>query len=192
MGSLSADAERRRCKRITGGLLGLARTVPEEQLPVSLPELVKEIFATLKPQKLFREISMEFFAASELSPLIGDRDRLRQVLVNLSLNAAQAMNGRGALQVAAAQEDAMCILQVRDTGPGVPQELRQRIFEPFVTTKGRDEGTGLGLPLCRKLIEDHHGRIDLEPSDSGACFRLSFPLPEREKYFDKNRDDSLG
>lgn len=83
-------------------------------------------------------------------------------------------------------------MRVQDIAPGVPVAMQVRIFKPFVTTRGRDEGAGLGLPLCRKLIEDHHGRIDPEPGDKGAGIRLFFPLFAAQKYFDKDRADSLG
>lgn len=184
--------ECRRCKRITGGLLGLARTAPEEQIPIDMTLLVRDIFDTLKPQKLFRRVQLEFSADDNLPLLTGDQDRLRQVLINLFLNSAQAMAGSGSLTVSATTENDELLLRVCDSGPGVPPELQSRIFQPFVTTKGRDEGTGLGLPLCRKLVEDHQGRIDLEPSEQGACFVLRFPAVQRENSFDNDPADSLG
>ena len=83
-------------------------------------------------------------------------------------------------------------MRVQDIAPGVPVEMQIRIFAPFVTARGQDEGTGLGLPLCRKLIEARQGRIDPEPGDKGAGIRLFFPRFAAQKYFDKDRADSLG
>jgi len=173
--------ECRRCRRITGGLLGLARTAPEERIEVDLPGLVDNVFVSLRPQKLFRGIRLQLQADTELPTIPGDIDRLRQVLVNLLLNAGQALDGQGNIVVSLfAREQEVC-LRVADDGPGVPEELRERIFEPFVSSKPKEQGTGLGLPLCRKLVEDHGGRLDLEESASGASFLLVLPRAEAGK-----------
>lgn len=168
-------AECRRCRRITGGLLSLARTAPEEREEVEVERLVVDVFHSMQPQKLFRRITLEYRPAGAIPPLFGDVDRIRQILVNLLLNGAQAMNGVGCLVVDALVHDGMMVIQVCDSGPGVPKELQEKIFEPFFSTKGHQEGTGLGLALCRKLAEDHGGRLELSPTPQGACFRLLLP-----------------
>jgi len=173
--------ECRRCRRITGGLLGLARTAPEERIAIDLPGLVDNVFVSLRPQKLFRGIELQLQAEPGLPNIPGDIDRLRQVLVNLLLNAGQALDGRGRIVVSLFSREQEICLRVSDNGPGVPPELRERIFEPFVSSKPKEQGTGLGLPLCRKLVEDHGGRLDLEESTSGASFLLVFPLLEAGK-----------
>src|SRR5690606_10665380 len=110
-----------------------------------------------------------------------DADQLRQVLVNLLLNVAQAMSGRGTLCLAVEGGD-KALLSVSDTGPGVLPELMEWIFEAFFSTKEKGEGTGLGLPVCRKLVEAHGGRLWVEsPPGGGACFRVQLPLAEAEK-----------
>jgi signal transduction histidine kinase len=184
--------ECRRCRRITGSLLGLSRTAPEEVLPVDMVKLIEGVFATLRPQKLFRYIQMTLHKEDSLPVVSGDADRLRQVLVNLFLNGAQAMQGEGTLDVFLKQQQEILVILVRDNGPGIPAGMEESIFQPFVTTKGSDEGTGLGLPLCRKLIEDHGGHLELERVSAGACFRLALPRFPREKSFDKASGDSLG
>jgi len=184
--------ECRRCRRITGGLLGLARSAPGEKVLVDLPGLVDSVFASLRPQKLFRGVALRLRAEPQLPPVWGDTDHLRQVLVNLLLNGAQAMQGEGAVLIRLSVEGEEVVVRVQDTGPGVPEAMREKIFEPFVTTKGREEGTGLGLSLCRKLIEDHGGRLELEASEKGACFRLLLPAARGEKSFDKTDGVSLG
>lgn len=90
----------------------------------------------------------------------GEPDELRQLLLNLALNALQAMPGGGTLRLAAAQEGASAVISVEDSGRGVPDNLRGRIFEPFVTT--RSNGTGLGLAIARRVAEDHGGALDFE------------------------------
>ena len=103
-----------------------------------------------------------------------DPDQIRQVLVNLFTNAAQAMPGGGTIAVTAeAPPSGDARLRVRDDGPGIPAELRPRIFEALFSTKPK--GSGLGLALCRRILEAHGGSIDLEPSDGGASFALVVP-----------------
>jgi len=184
--------ECRRCRRITGGLLGLARTAPDEVLPVDLAPLVSSVFESLQPQKLFREVDLELLTEGDLPTISGDSDRLRQVFVNLLLNAAQAMGGVGRVQVSAAVKNEAMVIRVHDDGPGVPVGMEETIFQPFVTSKKKEEGTGLGLSLCRKLVEDQGGQLELAAVVSGACFQLVFPVPAEEKYFDKASANSLG
>ena len=104
--------------------------------------------------------------------------RLTQVLLNLALNAGDAMGTRKdrRLVVRASRQDRTVRLEIEDTGPGVPIELRDRIFEPFVTTKEVGEGTGLGLAVCRGIIEGAGGTIALDPSfAAGARFVVELP-----------------
>jgi len=183
--------ECRRCRRITGGLLGLARSVPEEMIGVDLHDLAAGIFDSLRPQKLFRQVELVLRPANGPFRVMGDADQLRQVLVNLLLNAAQAMEGQGRIEVELRAGGEQVELLVRDSGPGVPKEIAERIFEPFYSTKSGDEGTGLGLSLCRKLVEDHGGSLDLVETESGACFRLILPGTETEKSFDNQKGDFL-
>ena len=184
-------AECRRCRRITGGLLGLARSGPVRRELVDVEDLVAGTVASLQPQKLFRGVSVRTAVAQPLPPIQGDSDTIRQVLVNLMLNAAQAMVGEGALTLTLGLEKQQVVLRVEDNGPGIPEDLRGRIFDPFFSTKGTGQGTGLGLSVCRKLMEDHGGEISVEESPAGgACFRLAFPRAEAEKCFDNGRDDS--
>lgn len=190
--ALAIIEECRRCRRITGGLLGLSRTAPDEVLPIDLESLIESVFVSLRPQKLFRQVELSLHPGAALPSISGDPDRLRQVFVNLLINAAQAMDGQGRVQVAPKAEQGRLVVRIHDNGPGVPSGMEEKIFQPFVTTKEKDEGTGLGLSLCRKLIEDQGGQLDLVATASGACFELVFPLGLREKYFDKPSADSLG
>jgi signal transduction histidine kinase len=105
-----------------------------------------------------------------------DPDQIQQVLVNLLTNAAQAMPDGGNVEVRAepAVDGRGTQLRVRDDGPGVPVEARHRIFEPLFTTRAK--GTGLGLALCRRIVEAHGGTIDLEPKEQGTTFVLDLPV----------------
>jgi len=107
------------------------------------------------------------------STLDVDGDQLRQVLINLITNSIQAMNGQGKVWVEAARGASAALLRVRDGGPGIPAEVRARVFEALFTTKAK--GSGLGLALCRRIVEAHGGTIVLEPTTEGASFLITIP-----------------
>ncbi|MFN3413673.1 MAG: sensor histidine kinase, partial [Thermoanaerobaculum sp.] len=106
-------------------------------------------------------------------PLVrADRARLREVLLNLFLNACDAMGGQGEVRVWAKASGKAVHVWVQDTGPGVPAEIRDKIFMPFFTTK-KEKGTGLGLALARAAMREMGGDLQLVPTSSGACFELT-------------------
>ena len=116
-------------------------------------------------------------------PVRMDPDRMRRVLVNIAGNAGDAMVGGGTLTIATRQSEQWWELEVADTGTGIPQDLRSRIFEPFVTS-GKEEGTGLGLSIVREIVLGHGGTIELDSriagevdgQTPGTTFRLRFPM----------------
>ncbi len=102
---------------------------------------------------------------------------LNQVWTNLIDNAVDAMDGRGTLRVRTRAESGRVIVEIADTGPGMPPDVRARAFDPFYTTKGIGKGTGLGLDISRRIIvERHGGDIGIETSPAGTTFRISLPL----------------
>ena len=105
----------------------------------------------------------------------GNRNQLNQVWMNLIQNALQAMDFQGTLGLTVDKAETRIVVSVRDTGPGVPEHLRKKIFEPFFTTKKSGEGTGLGLDICRKIVERHGGRIELESEPGNTVFRVFLP-----------------
>jgi signal transduction histidine kinase len=107
--------------------------------------------------------------------LAGDRELLRGAFVNVLLNAAQAMNGRGSIEVTLARDGETCRIDVRDEGPGIPRDIHDRVFDPFFTTKAR--GGGLGLAIARRTAELHGGSIRFEcPPAGGTIMTLRLPL----------------
>jgi len=117
-----------------------------------------------------------FTLALEKGGLVSiDRDQLTQVLVNLVKNAEEAMVGRaGAIHVRIKAGDEQVVLEVEDEGPGIPAELKARLFEPYVTTK--PQGTGLGLAIALRIIQEHGGQLDVTDGQAGgALFRISLP-----------------
>jgi signal transduction histidine kinase len=107
--------------------------------------------------------------------LMIDVGRLRRALLNLGYNALEAMPEGGALRVSSAREGNSVVICVEDTGCGIPEEIRSRIFDPFVT-HGKNGGSGLGLAVVKKVVEDHGGKVAADKSDGGgACFRIRLP-----------------
>jgi len=122
--------------------------------------------------------------AADLPDALGDTDMVRQVLVNLLLNALQAVPApeQAHVTVTTGAHDGLVWCRIRDSGPGVPATRAETVFKPFVTTKTR--GTGLGLSISRRLLELQGGRLNLEnPGETGAAFRLSVPALLREPEF---------
>jgi signal transduction histidine kinase len=107
-------------------------------------------------------------------PLMADAELLKIVFVNLLVNGAQATQDRGPIRVSVRSVDSECHIAFSDRGPGIPPEIREKIFTPFFTTKSR--GTGLGLPTSKRLIEAHSGSIDVEcPPGGGTTVRVRLP-----------------
>jgi len=112
--------------------------------------------------------------------VLADPDQMQQVLINLVLNALDATPPGGRVEISARLEDsggrAGVAVAVRDTGPGIPDELKPRLFEPFFTTKPAGQGTGLGLAICRDIIRAHGGEIRVESQlGAGATFTVWIP-----------------
>jgi len=120
------------------------------------------------------QLATEF---AELPLISADTGKLKQVLINLVTNAAQAIGGAGTVTLRTQRLGESAIeLSVSDTGPGIAEELHESIFAPFFTTKPEGEGTGLGLYLCRNIVREHGGEIVLESSPGhGATFRVQLP-----------------
>jgi len=123
------------------------------------------------------DLSVQLVVPPEPQFVTGQRLHLLQVALNLIQNAEQALAPRrsGCIRVEVAGEGDHVVLRVSDDGPGVPAADADRVFQPFVTSRPRPESTGLGLPVSREIAEAHRGSLELEPSVSGASFRLRIP-----------------
>jgi nitrogen fixation/metabolism regulation signal transduction histidine kinase len=146
------------------------------RLPSPRIERVDLNALTLEVMHLYEGgIPIHLDLAPELPPVAGDPALLRQVLVNLMKNAQEALHDQASprISVDTVLEGDLIALGVEDNGPGFPEELKNRMFEPYATTKPR--GTGLGLPVVKKIIEEHHGTIEVRNLDGGGariCVRL--------------------
>ena len=174
---------------IVSDLLEFARQrepVPDD---VDLTGLVDEVLTVLPPPK---NVTVTPLDRSAPVTVRADRDMLRQVLLNLVGNAYQAMPDGGTLTLAAAAADGSVQFSVRDTGPGMPDEVRARLFEPFFTTKAR--GVGLGLVVSRRIVEAHSGTIVVESEPgAGSEFRVVLPAlaPSRQPADDVRSDSAV-
>jgi PAS domain S-box-containing protein len=171
-----------RVARIVQGLLSFARMSGGSQGPVSLNEVVDETLLLIEQQIAKEGIVLRRRLASELPAIAGDATALQQVLMNLVINARDAMAHGGEIVVetgVAPDRDGHVRLVVRDTGPGIPPDVLPRIFDPFFTTKPR--GTGLGLSISYGIVRDHRGTVDVESRPGeGTTFILAFPVRTAE------------
>ncbi len=155
--------------------LTFARPTRVTLQPVDIREVAAEVleFVSLDLQQNRVEAAQDY--APDVPPVRADRDRLRSVLLNLILNAKQAMPSGGRLTVRVYRADDEVVLEVEDTGCGMSDEVKEKIFEPFFSTKAG--GTGLGLAIVKQAVDELGGKIEVttEPG-RGTCFRLRFPV----------------
>ena len=181
----------RRAAQLTSSLLGFARRGKHQNVPVDLNAAVQacvDLFSrTLDPR-----IRVVMHLSAEQATVLGDPVQMEQVILNLALNARDAMPEGGEMVLATslvhategdgrpegfAKPGAYVVLTVRDTGTGIPQELRSHIFEPFFTTKPPGKGIGMGLAMVYGIAKNHGGWVDLDPdAERGAAFRVFFPV----------------
>jgi signal transduction histidine kinase len=166
--------EAERLNRIVGDLLDFARPSRPAVRPEPLVPIVEDALkAALADGSRGVRVERELPAGLPQVPM--DARLLRQALVNLVVNAVQAMGAGGTLTVRARAEGDGAVLEIEDTGPGIPEDVRHRIFEPFFTTKAA--GTGLGLAVVKRIVDDHHGTIETRRGAAGGTvFAIRLPL----------------
>ncbi len=174
---LAADADR--AARIARGLLRLARRHAPERGPVDVNAVVLDAVELLAYELRVRDIEVVQKPAHDLPSVPGDAHRLEQVILNLVANAGHAIAGaapKGTITITTRRDPAGVLIRVADSGPGIPREVRPRLFEPFVTTKPVGQGTGLGLSLCAEIVREHGGEIAcVSREGEGAVFEIRLP-----------------
>jgi two-component system, LuxR family, sensor kinase FixL len=154
-------------------LLLFARPPTPQPRPTDIARLVASTADLLREDASLRGVAIHIDGSAP--PAMVDASLLQIVFHNLLVNSGQAMGGRGEVRVSVSSTDGACRIVFADTGPGIPAEIRDRIFTPFFTTKSR--GSGLGLPTCRRLIEAHHGTIEVDsPQGGGVTVLVRLPL----------------
>ena len=159
--------------RIVQDMLMFARPRALRQEPIPLGSLLRETAALIErdPGMLDLEIGV-----SGSADIVGDREMLQVVFQNILMNAAQAMDGHGRIDVTIAGANGRCRVAIADRGPGMPADVRERAFDAFFTTKHR--GTGLGLPIAKRVVDAHSGTIHIDvPPEGGTTISVDLPLP---------------
>ncbi|HME44850.1 MAG TPA: [Fe-Fe] hydrogenase large subunit C-terminal domain-containing protein [Syntrophorhabdales bacterium] len=172
--------ESNRAKEIVQGLLSFARETKLRPGPVNVNDLMEDVLGLVVNQSLFHNIKIRKSLFQGLPTIVADETQLKQVFLNIILNAAQAMEGNGKLSITTIPERKHIKVKIRDTGPGIPPEVVKNIFSPFFTTK--EKGTGLGLAISYGIIERHSGKIDVDTElGKGSTFTISLPISTGEE-----------
>ena len=173
-----------RAAAIVGSMLGFARNQSTRREPADIIQLVEEVLLLTDKDLSKHRIQIDKrFHGRPVAPVVAGQ--IEQILLNLIINSRQAMPHGGRLRIDVRENAASGMVEIRiaDSGVGIPPDQLRRIFEPFYTTKAPDEngrgGTGLGLSVCRQIIDQHHGRIRVESVvGKGSTFTIKLPLQE--------------
>ncbi len=172
------NAETSRAGAIVKTLLALARHEQFHRDHYRLKPLLQEIIQLLQGQ-IAKEVDIQLAIAEELE-IFADKPKIQQVFINLLKNSADAMGGKGIIQIKAWQNQGRLKIVISDTGPGIPRQLADKIFDPFFTTKDTGQGSGLGLFIVHDIIVQHGGTINIDQTrDQGAAFTIILPAKER-------------
>jgi PAS domain S-box-containing protein len=173
-----------RASSIVNNLLNFSRVTEARYAPVDLNRVIDDTIQLLEAQLRNTEIEVVRRYADELPPAVGDGPKLQQVLMNLILNARDAMPQGGRLEISTEADEDSVVIEVRDTGLGIAPEHLAKIYDPFFTTKQIGKGTGLGLAVSYGIISDHGGHIDVESNlGEGTRFQITLPLAAARQIF---------
>ncbi len=172
------------------GLLNFARPSPPQFTKVNINQLIDEILSFLSHQPIFRKVRIEKSLPQPLPQITADLNQIRQVLINILINAAQSMPERGELKVATTKVkfEELIQIDIADTGIGIPAENMKKIFDPFFTTK-KGQGTGLGLSISLSYIKNHNGQITVKSEvNKGTTFSIFLPIRQKGRLLHKNEE----
>ena len=170
------DAER--CRDTVKELLEFARQTRHEMRPLDINRAITRTLFLLENQTLFQNITVIRNLSDDIPNVRGDTQQVNHIFMNIILNAAQAMQGQGSLTLSTCLSDdgERVVIEIADTGPGIPEDILPHIFEPFFTTKEEGEGTGIGLSLVYGIVESHEGKIRaLNNVPCGTRFIIELP-----------------
>ncbi|MBK6751195.1 MAG: PAS domain-containing protein [Acidobacteria bacterium] len=165
-----------RCKTITTGLLDFSRVRTGERTSTDIGEVVRSAANLISHQKSGSDISITVDVASDLAPVNSDGGQIQQAVIVLATNAIDAMPEGGDLTFRVFEQRSRIVIEVEDTGTGIPAENMSKIYEPFFTTKEVGKGTGLGLAVCYGIISEHGGRLSVRSNvGKGTTFSIFLP-----------------
>lgn len=178
-------------RQIITSLLLFSRQMPPQKAKLDLNAMVEEGLCLLEPRCARSGIDVARHLSADLPEITADGSQLRQVFVDLAVNAIQAMPGGGLLEVATRLCGDRVVLTVRDNGIGMSEQVLKEIFIPFFTTKDVNEGTGLGLPVVHGIVTSHGGTIRVESAPGqGARFEVEFPVSAKGEENGDRTDDT--
>ena len=161
-------------------LLSMSRDEPIRPVPTPVARMVDDALMFIQPRLNRYGIALVRDFPDEPVWVLSDADYMAQVLINLAINAADAMKPEGGTLTLRCRTgvDGRAWIEVADTGSGIPEEHLPHIFEPFYSTKGKGSGTGLGLSVVARVVEAHHGRVEVRTAPGqGTTFRIDLPCP---------------
>jgi PAS domain S-box-containing protein len=190
LGRILKDAER--CRDTVKELLEFTRQTRHLMQLHDVNQAISRTLFLLENQSLFQNIEIEKKFEGSLPPIRADIQQLNHLFMNIILNAAQAMEGRGRLTLKTYfdPDKNLVGIEISDTGPGIPKDVIPHVFEPFYTTKEEGQGTGLGLSLAYGIVENHGGRISARNQpDSGAIFQITLPAATGDDEGDQRAEN---
>lgn len=161
---------------IIGQLLELSKKSALNVSLVSVNKMIEDVLNLTESLTTRKKIKVVKKLSGNIPEIMVDQNKMEQVFLNIILNAVQAMDGQGILTVETSLDDGQCAISFGDNGSGIPENIRPYIFDPFFTTKGVGEGTGLGLSVSKSIVEQHNGKIIVEPSQPGTRFIVRLPV----------------
>jgi signal transduction histidine kinase len=169
--------EAKRCEKLVQELLEFGRPKSADFIGTDVEAIIERTISLVQPHAAKNKVETTIQLAAPLPQMYADPQQLQQVLLNLSLNAVDAMPNGGTLSIGASLDTAEgIVVTVADTGSGIDPEVLPRIFQPFFTSKKR-RGLGLGLPICDRIVKAHGGRITVESRPGhGTTFKIYLPL----------------
>jgi signal transduction histidine kinase len=162
-------------KRMSDDFLQFARTPEPELIPCQVDEVVQRVAELLEPD--LEEAGIRLERTGTAPRVVADPTLLKRAFMNLFLNAIQAMEDGGIIMVEYRLAGNFVEIRIQDEGPGIPEDVNLKVFQPFFSTK--INGSGLGLPTVYKLMAAQHGEVDLEESETGARFMIQLPVADK-------------
>jgi signal transduction histidine kinase len=151
---------------------------------IHINDAVDRSLAIVEGQTIFQNIILDKTYASDLPKIVADESQLQQVFMNIIINAAEAMDGKGKLSLSTSinTDGTQIEIKISDTGHGIKEEDKKRLFEPFFSTKEVGKGTGLGLAISYSIIQKHQGTIEVESQEGmGSAFTIKLPVTRKSK-----------
>jgi PAS domain S-box-containing protein len=170
-------SEIQRLSEILRNMLSFSKPEEEKRRPVKIDELIEGILLVMEKQMKESNIQVEASFDPDIPEIMASTNQMRQVMLNILKNAKEAMPGGGTLFVRTSKKDHRVLIHIQDTGIGIPEEIKDKIFDAFFTTKQKVKGVGLGLSVCYGIIKDHGGEIKVESkAGEGTTFTISLPV----------------